>query len=295
MKKIVKKGELHSNNPHKGKYNFEVLVEKLPELKQFVKKNPREEDTIDFSNNEAVILLNKALLKTFYNVQNWEVPKGFLVPPIPGRADYIHYIAELLDKKENVRVLDIGTGANCIYPIIGSQSYNWEFVGSDISRESILNAQKIIDSNESLKDKIELRIQKNKDNIFSGIIKNNEKFDLTMCNPPFHSSLEEAVKANERKVNNLSKDNKAIKKGMNFGGQKAELWCNGGELLFLKKMINESVKFSKNVNWFTTLVSNQDNLKPLIKLLDKLKVKDVKILEMSQGQKISRVLAWKFQ
>lgn len=295
MKKIVKKGELHSNNPHKGKYNFEVLVEKLPELKQFVKKNPREEDTIDFSNNEAVILLNKALLKTFYNVQNWEVPKGFLVPPIPGRADYIHYIAELLDKKENVRVLDIGTGANCIYPIIGSQSYNWEFVGSDISRESILNAQKIIDSNESLKDKIELRIQKNKDNIFSGIIKNNEKFDLTMCNPPFHSSLEEAVKANERKVNNLSKDNKAIKKGMNFGGQKAELWCNGGELLFLKKMINESVKFSKNVNWFTTLVSNKDNLKPLIKLLDKLKVKDVKILEMSQGQKISRVLAWKFQ
>lgn len=295
MKKIVKKGELHSNNPHKGKYNFEVLVEKLPELKQFVKKNPREEDTIDFSNNEAVTLLNKALLKTFYNVQNWEVPKGFLVPPIPGRADYIHYIAELLDKKENVRVLDIGTGANCIYPIIGSQSYNWEFVGSDISRESILNAQKIIDSNESLKDKIELRIQKNKDNIFSGIIKNNEKFDLTMCNPPFHSSLEEAVKANERKVNNLSKDNKAIKKGMNFGGQKAELWCNGGELLFLKKMINESVKFSKNVNWFTTLVSNQDNLKPLIKLLDKLKVKDVKILEMSQGQKISRVLAWKFQ
>lgn len=295
MKKIVKKGELHSNNPHKGKYNFEVLVEKLPELKQFVKKNPREEDTIDFSNNEAVTLLNKALLKTFYNVQNWEVPKGFLVPPIPGRADYIHYIAELLEKKENVRVLDIGTGANCIYPIIGSQSYNWEFVGSDISRESILNAQKIIDSNESLKDKIELRIQKNKDNIFSGIIKNNEKFDLTMCNPPFHSSLGEAVKANERKVNNLSKDNKAIKKGMNFGGQKAELWCNGGELLFLKKMINESVKFSKNVNWFTTLVSNKDNLKPLIKLLDKLKVKDVKILEMSQGQKISRVLAWKFQ
>ena len=295
MKNIIKKGELHPNNPHKGKYDFEVLVENLPELKQFVKKNPRGEDTIDFSNNEAVILLNKALLKTFYNIEKWEIPKGFLVPPIPGRADYIHYIAELLDKKENIRALDIGTGANCIYPIIGSQSYNWSFVASDISKDSILNAQKIIDSNENLKDKIELRFQINKDNIFSGIIKNNEKFDLTMCNPPFHSSLEEAIKANERKVNNLSKDNKAIKKGMNFGGQKAELWCNGGELLFLKKMINESAKFSKNVSWFTTLVSNKDNLKPLIKLLDKLNVKDVKILEMSQGQKISRVLAWKFQ
>ncbi len=124
--------------------------------------------------------------------------------------------------------------------------------------------------------------------------KNNEKFDLTMCNPPFHSSLEAAIKANERKVSNLNKGNKEIKKGFNFGGQKAELWCNGGELLFLKKMAKESVKFSSQVNWFTSLVSDKDNIKPLIKLLEKLGTKEVKVLEMSQGQKISRVLAWKF-
>ena len=294
MKNTNKKGELHPNNPHKGKYDFEVLSKNIPQLKEYIKKNPRGEDTIDFSDNEAVILLNKALLKTFYNIDNWDIPKSFLVPPIPGRADYIHYIAELLEKKDSVKVLDIGTGANCIYPIIGSQSYGWNFLASDIDSKSIENAQKIIDANKNLKDKIILKLQKNRDNIFEGIIDKTDRFDLTMCNPPFHSSLEAAIKANERKVSNLNKGNKEIKKGFNFGGQKAELWCNGGELLFLKKMAKESVKFSSQVNWFTSLVSDKDNIKPLIKLLEKLGTKEVKVLEMSQGQKISRVLAWKF-
>jgi len=294
LKNIKKKGELHKNNPHKGKYDFNILTKNLPELKEYIKKNPSGEDTIDFSDNQSVILLNKALLKTFYNVENWEIPAEFLVPPIPGRADYIHYIAELLNKKENIRVLDIGTGANCIYPIIGSQAYNWDFVATDINIKALENAKKIVDSNNNLKNKIVLKLQKNKNNIFQGSINSENKIDLAMCNPPFHSSQEEAIKANERKVNNLGKNNKNIKKGLNFGGQKDELWCEGGELLFLNKMIEESVNFSLQVKWFSTLVSNKDNLKPLIELLEKVEAKEIKVLKMSQGQKISRILAWKF-
>lgn len=294
MKKPVTKGELHPNNPHKGKYDFKVLTENLPELKPFIIKNPRGEDTIDFSDNQGVICLNKALIKTFYNVDNWDIPKGFLCPPIPGRADYIHYIKDLIGNKKKVTVLDIGTGANCIYPIIGSQSYGWNYIGSDIDPKSIENAQKIIDTNDNLKNKIKLRLQKDKNHIFVGIIGKNDKFDLTMCNPPFHASLEDALKANKRKVDNLNKGNKDIKKGLNFGGQKAELWCPGGERLFLKKMAKESAIFASQVNYFTSLISNKDNIKPTIKVLEKLGAK-CKILEMSQGQKISRVLAWTFK
>lgn len=294
MKKPVTKGELHPNNPHKGKYDFKVLTENLPELKPFIIKNPRGEDTIDFSDNQGVICLNKALIKTFYNVDSWDIPKGFLCPPIPGRADYIHYIKNLIGNKKKVTVLDIGTGANCIYPIIGSQSYGWNYIGSDIDPKSIENAQKIIDANDNLKNKIKLRLQKDKNHIFVGIIGKNDKFDLTMCNPPFHASLEDALKANKRKVDNLNKGNKDIKKGLNFGGQKAELWCPGGERLFLKKMAKESAIFASQVNYFTSLISNKDNIKPTIKVLEKLGAK-CKILEMSQGQKISRVLAWTFK
>ena len=294
MKKKIKKGELHPNNPHKGRYDFKVLIEKLPELKLFITKNPVGEETIDFSDNSAVVCLNKALIKNYYNVDNWDIPEGFLCPPIPGRADYIHYIAELLSKKKNVKVLDIGTGANCIYPIIGSQSYDWSYLASDIDPKSIENAQKIVDLNDSLKNKITLKLQKDKNHIFVGVIEKEDRVDLTMCNPPFHSSLEEALKANKRKVDNLNKGNKEIKKGLNFGGQKAELWCPGGERLFLKKMAKESAMFASQVYYFTSLVSNKDNLKPTIKVLEKLGAK-CKVLEMTQGQKISRVLAWTFR
>lgn len=293
MKKEVKKGELHPNNPHKGRYDFKVLVDKLPELKSFIIKNPIGEETIDFSDNQAVVCLNKALLKTYYNIDNWDIPAGFLCPPIPGRADYIHYIAELLTKKKNINVLDIGTGANCIYPIIGSQTFDWNYTASDIDPKSIENAQKIIDSNEKLKNKVKLKLQKDRNHIFVGVIEKNDKFDLTMCNPPFHSSLEDALKANQRKVNNLNKGNKNIQKGLNFGGQKAELWCPGGERLFLKKMVKESANFASQVYYFTSLISNKENIKPTIKVLEKLGAK-CKVLEMSQGQKISRVLAWTF-
>lgn len=293
MKKQIKKGELHNNNPHKGKYDFRILVDNLPELKLFIVKNPAGEDTIDFSNNQSVVTLNKALIKTYYNVTDWNIPEGFLCPPIPGRADYIHYIADLILKKKNINVLDIGTGANCIYPIIGSQTYGWNYTASDIDPKSIENAQKIINSNENLKNKIKLKLQNNKNHIFIGIIEKKDRFDLTMCNPPFHSSLEEALNANKRKVDNLNKKNKTIKKGLNFGGQKAELWCPGGEKLFLKKMAKESAIFANQVNYFTSLVSNKENLKPTIKILEKLGAK-CKILEMTQGQKISRVLAWTF-
>ena len=293
MKKEIKKGELHPNNPHKGRYDFKILIEKLPELKSFIIKNPIGEDTIDFSDNQAVICLNKALIKTYYNIDNWDIPAGFLCPPIPGRADYIHYIADLLTKKKNINVLDIGTGANCIYPIIGSQTFSWNYTASDIDPKSIENAQKIIDSNENLKNKIKLKLQKDRNHIFVGVIEKNDRFDLTMCNPPFHSSLEDALKANQRKVDNLNKGNKNIQKGLNFGGQKAELWCPGGERLFLKKMAKESAIFASQVYYFTSLISNKENVKPTIKVLEKLGAK-CQVLEMSQGQKISRVLAWTF-
>ena len=293
LKKPVEKGQLHPNNPHKGKYDFKVLTDNLPELKSFVKKNPSGEDTIDFSDNKGVICLNKALIKTCYKVDNWDIPEGFLCPPIPGRTDYIHYIGDLIAKKKNVRVLDIGTGANCIYPIIGSQTYGWNYTASDIDPKSIENAQKIIDKNENLKNKIKLKLQKDKNHIFVGIIEKGDRFNLTMCNPPFHGSLEDALKANKRKVDNLNKGNKDIKKGLNFGGQKAELWCPGGERLFLKKMAKESALFASQVHYFTSLVSDKDNVKPTIKVLEKLGAK-CQVLEMSQGQKISRVLAWTF-
>ncbi|MGL1893899.1 MAG: 23S rRNA (adenine(1618)-N(6))-methyltransferase RlmF [Spirochaetaceae bacterium] len=290
------KSVLHHNNPHEGRYNFTELLIASPDLKEYIKPNPAGDDTIDFSDSKAVLLLNKALLKHFYNIDYWEIPQGFLCPPIPGRADYIHYAADLFrDGKRDLKVLDIGTGANCIYPIIGSQSYNWDFVATDIDKNSIANAKKIVESNQNLKDKVEIVLQENRSVIFTGIIKEGDYFDLTVCNPPFHASEREAIESNRKKIANLNRHRTVQSPdNLNFGGQKAELWCPGGEMFFLKKLIKESAKFKDQVTWFTSLVSKNENVRPLRHYIRKQGATRVKIKEMSQGSKISRLIAWTF-
>jgi 23S rRNA (adenine1618-N6)-methyltransferase len=124
----MKKNNLHPRNLHQGRYNFKELIQSSPELKRFIIINKfSNEETIDFANPEAVKSLNKAILKYFYKIQDWEIPANYLCPPIPGRADYLHYAADLLSslnseiipRGKNIRILDIGTGANCVYPLIG--------------------------------------------------------------------------------------------------------------------------------------------------------------------------------
>lgn len=297
------KDNLHPRNLHRSRYDFELLISNCPELKAFISINKHGIETVDFSNPLAVKTLNKALLQTYYDIQNWDIPKNYLCPPIPGRADYIHYLADLLAETNNGKIpegnsvmgLDIGTGANLIYPILGNSIYNWSFVATDIYKTSIENASKIIEANPRLIDAISLQQQTEPRFIFKNIIIPEDRFTFTMCNPPFHASAEEANKSTSRKVSNLNpKEKKNTNPVLNFGGQNAELWCNGGEIGFITQMIYESVKYASQVLWFTTLVSKKENLSSIYKTLKKVNAVSVKTIEMSQGQKNSRIVAWSF-
>lgn len=293
---MAEKSELHKRNKHKGQYDFQLLTENYPPLKKFVILNPLGVQTVNFFNPQAVKALNKALLISYYGIRYWDIPKGYLCPPIPGRADYIHYIADLIQPGEqtaNCRCLDIGVGANCIYPIIGQTEYGWTFVGSDIDPVSIENARKIVTCNPILAHKIELRLQKDNRKIFDGIINPDDYFDVTLCNPPFHSSREEAEDVTLRKLSSL-KGERVNKARLNFGGNANELWCEGGELRFLLNMISESQKFKNNCGWFTSLVSKEKNLDKLCAKLKVVNVSEYKIIAMHQGTKSSRILAWRF-
>ena len=301
--KTSKTASLHPRNPHQGRYDLEALCASCPELTPYLKRNPKGETTIDFSDSRAVLLLNKALLAHYYHIKNWQIPEAYLCPPIPGRADYIHYIADLLTSAKHplvstgkkVKVLDIGTGANCIYPIIGSQSYGWKFVASDIDPVAVKVAELIVQSNPRLRKLVKLRLQKDANAIFRGIITAGDRFDLTLCNPPFHASIAEAQAANQRKRNKLGQGKPpGSRSPLNFGGQAHELCCAGGEIGFLTRMANESVEYSQQVYWFTSLVSKAENIPPLKKLLSRLGAKTIEVITMSQGQKISRVLVWSF-
>lgn len=296
----AEKSTLHPRNMHRNSYDFEQLISWVPELKHYVFVNSYGNQTINFSIPKAVKLLNKALLQHFYGVKNWDIPDENLCPPIPGRADYIHYLADLLteNSKEipkglSVKGLDIGTGANLVYPLIAHQSYGWEMLGTDINQKSLENAQKILDENPDFSENIQLKFQPDSNFIFKNVISPEDQFTFSMCNPPFHDSEESAMKGNLRKTKNLKKS-KVQKNNLNFGGQQSELWCEGGELAFISKMIEESALFSSQILWFTCLVSKQENLFKLTSLLKKIKAVEVKAIDMAQGQKISRILAWTF-
>ncbi len=297
----TEKVNLHPRNKHRFGYDFKQLIQCCPNLNDFVFINQYETQTIDFSNAEAVKLLNKALLISEYDIVNWDIPSDYLCPPIPGRADYIHYIADLLTESNNgilpegdtIQGLDIGIGANCIYPIIGNTNYGWSFVGSDIDEKALQNCKVIIGQNEKLIDFISLQLQLESRFIFKNVITPEDRFAFTICNPPFHASALEAAKANIRKTNNLEniKSNQTL---LNFGGQNIELWCDGGEIRFLTQMVYQSAKFPMNCFWFTTLVSKKENLKSIYKTLQKVNTVTVKTIEMAQGQKTSRFVAWTF-
>lgn len=300
---MTERNKLHPRNKHSGQYDFAALIAAYPPLERHVSRNAYGTLTIDFFKPQSVKALNKALLMSYYGISYWDIPPHCLCPPIPGRADYIHYVADLirstppLHKPENepvYRCLDIGTGANCIYPIIGCTEYGWTFVGTDIDPTSLANARKIATCNPILAHRIELRQQMEPLHFFKGIIRMDEYFDVSVCNPPFHSSAAEAEEGTLRKLSSL-KGRTVSKALLNFGGNAHELWCEGGELRFLLDMIAESQAYSRNVGWFTTLVSKEKNLSKLYAQLKAVGVAEYKTIPMQQGTKSSRILAWRFE
>ena len=313
---LLEKLSLHPRNRHRGRYDFSQLSQALPALAGFLVANPFDanELTIDFANPAAVMALNAALLKSFYEVESWRVPPGYLCPPIPGRADYVHHAADLLARDRNgniphgpdTRVLDIGVGANCIYPLIGHHEYGWRFVGSDTDAVALAAAQRIVDANAKagLAAVIEFRLQASMQKIFDGILRPDDCFDIVLCNPPFHASARAAEAGSRRKWKNLGKAGASPGSAesnpkLNFGGQAGELWCEGGEVGFVCRMVAESAQLQTQsqaqVSWFSALVSREESLPEIYSALKAAGARRVETIDMAQGQKKSRIVAWHFR
>lgn len=295
------KDGLHPRNRHRGRYDFAQLTATSPELAAYVRPNDHGALSLNFADAAAVKALNRALLRHFYGLEHWDIPAGYLTPPIPGRADYVHYLADLLaadnadvvPRGKALRVLDVGVGASCIYPIIGHHEYGWRFVGTEVDATAVRVARQLVAANRALSGAVDIRQQPHATDVFSGVVKPSEYFDLTMCNPPFHASAAEAAAGSQRKTRNLG-TGRGPAPALNFGGQPHELWTPGGEATFLWRMAEESALLRANVYWFSALVSKKDTLPGLYKSLQKLGAAEVRTVPMSQGQKQSRFVAWTF-
>jgi 23S rRNA (adenine1618-N6)-methyltransferase len=296
-KEAKAKPGLHPRNRHREGYDFAVLVKAEPGLRRFLAVNAFGNRSIDFADPAAVKALNRALLKSAYGIEGWDIPEGYLCPPIPGRADYLHHLADLLASEApalprgaSVRVLDLGTGANLVYPLLGHREYGWRFLGSDIDAKALASAEAILHANSGLEKVIALRRQQ-APRILEGLLKPGETFELSMCNPPFFASAAEAREATVKKRRNLGQGGAATR---NFGGQGAELWCPGGEAAFLKRMIAESKGLADRALWFTSLVSKSATLPAVRAALAQSGAVEQRTVAMAQGQKQSRFVAWTF-
>ncbi|MBT7815933.1 MAG: 23S rRNA (adenine(1618)-N(6))-methyltransferase RlmF [Polaribacter sp.] len=284
----MKEKGLHPKNKFNKGYDFDVLIVENPLLKEFVLENKFGSISIDFSNPNAVKELNKALLFSYDKLNLWNFSDENLCPPIPGRLDYIHHLSDLLSEEKDIKILDIGTGATCIYPLLGVAEFNWNFIATDIDLDSLDSAQDIIDDN-NLDANIKLRQQFDEQQILKGILEEDDFFSATMCNPPFYKSAEEARGANRRKSRNLG--NNAVR---NFSGNNNELWYKGGEKVFLHNYLYESSLFSNKSKWFTSLVSKKENVESLQNSSKKLGAEEFKVINMNQGNKVTRIVCWRF-
>lgn len=279
---------MHPKNPFIKDYDFEILIANKAELKEFVFVNEHGNTTIKFHDKQAVKTLNQALLQTHYGIL-WQIPENNLCPPVPGRLDYLLHVSDLINKTD-IRLLDIGTGANLIYPILATCHFNWHCTGSEVNEEALQNAQEIINQN-SILQKTTLRRQKFKSNILNHVIEPDDFFDVVVCNPPFSKDLKEAQRKNQRKITNLDLPPSEKR---NFGGTPSELWYKGGEEAFLKKMAQESTLFKTQVQWFTSLISKKKNLKNIKRAIKKTNPTEIKVIPMEHGNKKSHIIAWTF-
>lgn len=302
MSQEEQKAELHRRNRHRGRYPFAALIRTEPALGAYVRTNPAGQPTIDFADPAAVYRLNRAILRHDYGMVEWELPPGYLCPPIPGRADYVHALADLLGngpgasvpRGPSVVILDIGVGANCIYPIIGVAEYGWHFVGTEIDPVAVASARRIVTANPALAGRVEIRRQAAADAIFAGIVREGERFAACLCNPPFHASAAAAAAGTARKLRNLGHAGGNDAPARNFGGRHHELWCRGGEVAFVRRMIAESAERPRLCRWFTSLVSQRESLPAIERALAAARVAEVQTIPLAHGQKRSRVLAWRF-
>lgn len=290
------KAGLHRQNPFAAPYPLLELCQLQPALQSHLRETPAGL-SVDFANPAAVQALNAALLHWRCALADYHLPAGNLCPAVPGRLDYLLYLRDLLladhagksIPASKIQLLDVGCGANLIYSLLGACELKWQVVATDIDAASLQHAQQLL-AQYQLEKRIVLRQQPDPLKIFSNILVAGQYVDLTVCNPPFHADSATAAAGTARKRRGLGMAND----GLNFAGQSNELWCDGGERGFLRRMIDESRQFGSQVYWFSSLVSKAENLAPLQQQLQAVGVSRQQVIPMQQGNKQSRILCWSF-
>ncbi|KAG0646343.1 U6 small nuclear RNA (adenine-(43)-N(6))-methyltransferase [Hyphodiscus hymeniophilus] len=278
-----------SKNPYEEDIDFAQLALQDADFAKVLKANGQ----LDFSNPESVKELTKALLKKDFELQ-LELPDDRLCPPVyPAPSPSLlldttsQAFSDNFEPERQVLGLDIGTGASCIYPLLGcSQRPKWRFAGTDIDDKSLRFARQNIQIN-GLKNRIKLYQSKPDGPLLPLDSLGFENIDFSMCNPPFYESQAEML---------TSAASKQRPPFTACTGSESEMVTPGGEVAFVSRMIEESIVLQDRVQWYSSMLGKFSSLGTIVEILREKGVSNYAVTEFVQGSKTRRWgLAWSFE
>lgn len=279
---------MHPRNRYKDKPpDFGYLASKYPDFQQHVHTSLTGRPVVNFKEPEAVRALTCTLLKEDFGL-TIEIPLERLIPTVPLRLNYIHWVEDLIDgQKQLRRGIDIGTGASCIYPLLGATMNGWFFLATEVDDICFDYATKNVEQN-NLSDLIKVVKVPQKTLLMDALKEETEiVYDFCMCNPPFFANQLEAKGVNSRN------SRRPPPSSVNTGGV-TEIMAEGGELEFVKRIIHDSLQLKKRLRWYSCMLGKKCSLAPLKEELRKQGVPKVTHTEFCQGRTMRWALAWSF-
>ncbi|XP_059127160.1 RNA N6-adenosine-methyltransferase METTL16 isoform X2 [Peromyscus eremicus] len=283
---------MHARNRYKDKPpDFAYLASKYPDFKQHIQINLNGRVSLNFKDPEAVRALTCTLLKEDFGL-SIDIPLERLIPTVPLRLNYIHWVEDLIghqdsDKSTLRRGIDIGTGASCIYPLLGATLNGWYFLATEVDDMCFNYAKKNVEQN-NLSDLIKVVKVPQKTLLMDALKEESEIiYDFCMCNPPFFANQLEAQGVNSRN------SRRPPPSSVNTGGI-TEIMAEGGELEFVKRIIHDSLQLKKRLRWYSCMLGKKCSLSPLKEELRIQGVPKVTFTEFCQGRTMRWALAWSF-
>ncbi|XP_034271848.1 RNA N6-adenosine-methyltransferase METTL16 isoform X1 [Pantherophis guttatus] len=284
---------MHERNRYKNKPpDFAFLASKYPEFKQHVQINLSGRVSVNFKDPQAVRALTCTLLKEDFGLQI-DIPLERLIPTVPLRLNYIHWVEDLIAQQDTATKgsvtwgIDIGTGASCIYPLLGATLNGWYFIATEVDDVCFSYAKKNVEQN-NLSDLIKVVKVPQKTLLLDALEEESEViYDFCMCNPPFFANQLEAKGVNSRNPR------RPPPSSVNTGGI-TEIMAEGGELEFVKRIIHDSLQLKKRLRWYSCMLGKKCSLAPLKEELRIHGVPKVTHTEFCQGRTMRWALAWSF-
>eukprot|EP00188_Purpureofilum_apyrenoidigerum_P004137 Plantae.Rhodophyta-Purpureofilum_apyrenoidigerum.ctg4552.p1 GENE.Plantae.Rhodophyta-Purpureofilum_apyrenoidigerum.ctg4552~~Plantae.Rhodophyta-Purpureofilum_apyrenoidigerum.ctg4552.p1 ORF type:complete len:421 (-),score=41.32 Plantae.Rhodophyta-Purpureofilum_apyrenoidigerum.ctg4552:1282-2457(-) len=275
-----KRARHHVDNPYREtKPDFAKLAADYPELEKHVIRSPNGSVHVDLKTVNGQRELTAAILKQDFGLI-WHLPEGHLCPTVPSRIDYILWMRDValgpparrVDGPGKTLIVDVGTGASCIYPLLGTRLLlQSQFIAIDNDSEALASARANVSAN-GLNDRIAVRY-----GTFFSALAGDDVVDFTLCNPPFYA-VDEDIGCHPRRQRS---------------GSCTQLITDGGESKFLGMLAQQSAE-KRNIKWFSTLIGFKRDVQPFESKLKALGAEKVVQTVLQPARTARWAVAWTF-